>query len=455
MESPDTESPADIRADGTPSAAPADRPAEQPATGTRAAGDTAARGGRAARGTEAVRTAQDAAERSAAPAAAEGGSDQDAGTPEAALSPAPRDSSEGATASGNAATTGAPTARTAATRTAVSAVPGTGSAGAPARRSAGRARSRRAGSANAVVGTAKDDTRSTVDDDRSKGTGSPDRGAAVSVEGLGVKGPRGWAFRGVSGAAAPGSLVALAGPSGTGRTCLLLALTGRMRIKEGHADVGGLRLPRKMAAVRRISALAHVPGVSDLDQAFTVGEHLREAALLRRRFDGSPLALLRPRAERAAENRRRIDAALATAGLDPQSLPKGERTSVRDLERLEALRLSLALALVGEPRLLAVDDTDLKLGEADEAAVWTALRAVADSGVTVLAVCAEAPAQADTVIRTEGGTGDGGEAPAVTPKTRTDGTGGTTAAGSRHTHTGDPGKTEEGAADALAETGRA
>lgn len=229
----------------------------------------------------------------------------------------------------------------------------------------------------------------------------PRGAAAISVRDLGVKGPRGWAFRGVNADAEPGALVALAGPSGSGRTCLLLALTGRMKVKEGHADVAGLRLPRKMAAVRRISALAHVPGVSDLDPAFTVAEHLLERALLRRRFDGSPLDLLRSRSERAAENRRRIDGALKLAGLDPRTLPKGERTAVRDLERLEALRLSLALALITEPRLLAVDDTDLKLGEADESAAWSALRAVADSGVTVLAVCNEAPEQADVVIRTD------------------------------------------------------
>ncbi|WP_436943699.1 ATP-binding cassette domain-containing protein [Streptomyces sp. SudanB25_2051] len=215
-----------------------------------------------------------------------------------------------------------------------------------------------------------------------------------------MKGPRGWAFRGIGVDAAPGSLVALAGPSGSGRTCLLLALTGRMKAAEGFAEVGGVRLPRKMAAVRRFSALAHVPGVSDLDPAFTVAEHLREAALLRRRFAGSPLTLLRPRSGRAAENRRRVEAALEAAGLDPQTLPKGERTSVRDLERLEALRLSVALALLGEPRLLAVDDTDLKLGDAEEAAAWSMLRSVADSGVTVLAVCTEVPDEADVVVRT-------------------------------------------------------
>ncbi|GAA4923198.1 ATP-binding cassette domain-containing protein [Streptomyces coeruleoprunus] len=232
--------------------------------------------------------------------------------------------------------------------------------------------------------------------------GAAARGAAITARDFGLKGPRGWAFQGVGVDAAPGDLVAIEGPSGSGRTCLLLALTGRMRPGAGHAEVAGLRLPRKMAAVRRISALAHVPGVSDLDPSFTVAEHLREGALLRRRFDGSPLALLRARSGRAAENRRRIEAALEAAGLDPDALVKGERTSVRDLERLEALRLSVALALIGEPRLLAVDDTDLKLGAEDEEAAWSMLRSVADSGVTVLAVCNEAPAHASAVIRTDG-----------------------------------------------------
>ncbi|MFJ9579533.1 ATP-binding cassette domain-containing protein [Streptomyces sp. NPDC101191] len=219
-------------------------------------------------------------------------------------------------------------------------------------------------------------------------------GAAVVADGFGLKGPRGWAFRGIGFEAEPGSLVAIEGPSGTGRTCLLLALTGRMKTQEGHAEVAGLPLPRRMAAVRRISALGPVPGVSDLDPAFTVAEHLRERALLQRRFDGSLKALLRRPAERSADARARIDEALAAAGLDLATLPKGDRTSVRDLERLEALRLSIALALIGRPRLLALDDTDLKLSDADRAEAWALLRSVAASGITVLAVCSEAPEDA-------------------------------------------------------------
>lgn len=216
-------------------------------------------------------------------------------------------------------------------------------------------------------------------------------GLAVSARDFGVKGPRGWAFRGLRVEAEPGSLIAIEGPSGSGRTCLLLALTGRMKATEGSAVVGDARLPRQMAALRRVSALAHVPGVTDLEPALTVGEHLRERVLLQRRFGDSLRGLFRPRGERRDEVALRVDAALEAAGVDRAALPKGSRTAVRDLERVEALRLSVALALIGRPRLLAVDDTDLKLSEAERAEVWALLRSLADAGTTVLAVCSEAP----------------------------------------------------------------
>ncbi|MFI8254680.1 ATP-binding cassette domain-containing protein [Streptomyces filamentosus] len=299
------------------------------------------------------------------------------------------------------------------------------------------------------------------------------------AEGLGLKGPRGWAFRDVSLRAGAGALVALEGPSGTGRTCLLLALTGRMKTQEGHAEVGGLRLPRKMAAVRRIAGLGQVPGVSELDPSLTVAEHLRERALLQRRFDGSVRALLRRPGTRAAEARARIAEALAAAGLDLAALPKGERTSVRDLERLEALRLSIALALMGRPRLIGVDDTDLKLSDADRAEAWALLRAVAAAGTTVLAVCSEAPADAlrittvgtaaatpatpatgpaePTEPGTAAGPGTATEPTAVTepaePAETTPATEPAAAEGPAAATEDDI--TEEGTADALAETGRA
>ncbi|WP_030964070.1 ATP-binding cassette domain-containing protein [Streptomyces sp. NRRL S-378] len=237
-------------------------------------------------------------------------------------------------------------------------------------------------------------------------------GAAVKAENFGLKGPRGWAFRGVGLDAAPGSLIAVEGPSGSGRTCLLLALTGRMKPTEGHAEIGRHRLPKKMAAVRRIAALGPVPGVNDLDQSLTVAEQLREGALLQRHYGAPIRALLRPRAERRASAAARIATALDAAGLDLATLPKGERTTVRDLERLEAVRLSVAIALLGSPRLLALDDLDLKLSDTERTEVWSLLRSIAARGTTVVAVCSEAPA--DAVVLRTGPKEDGG-APGAGP----------------------------------------
>ncbi|MEU8916404.1 ATP-binding cassette domain-containing protein [Streptomyces nigrescens] len=325
---------------------------------------------------------------------------------------------------------------------------------------------------------------------------STPHGAAVTAAGFGVKGPRGWAFRNIDFTAGPGSLIAVQGPSGSGRTCLLLALTGRMKSAAGTAEVGGLPLPKKKAAVRSVTALAHVPGVAELDPALTVGEHLRERALLQGRFGGSLRALLRPRQERRAAARALVDAALSAAGLDLETLPKGIRTSVRDLERLEALRLSVALALIGGPRLLAVDDTDLKLSDDERAAAWKMLHGLAAAGTTVLAVCSEPPESDGEVMLVRTGSQSEPSSPAGAPGTPTatpdvpdarnttdttsttdskdgetgaaeeggqDGPSGSDGTGSPNSADGTPAGApasdghddEEGAADTLAETGRA
>ncbi|WP_405959130.1 ATP-binding cassette domain-containing protein [Streptomyces sp. NBC_00868] len=278
-------------------------------------------------------------------------------------------------------------------------------------------------------------------------------GAAVKAEDFGLKGPRGWAFRGVGIDAAPGSLIAVEGPSGTGRTCLLLALTGRMKPTAGHAEVGGHRLPKHMTAVRRVAALGPVAGVTDLDQALTVAEQLREGALLHRHYDGPVRALLRSPAERRADARARIEAALDTAGLDLTTLPKGPRTSVRDLERLESVRLSVAIALLGSPRLLALDDLDLKLSDTERTEAWALLRSIAAAGTTVLAVCSEAPDDA-VVVRTgpqEPAAPDAGADPAAdaAPAAEAD------TENDAENDTENETEETKGADDALAEAGRA
>ena len=61
----------------------------------------------------------------------------------------------------------------------------------------------------------------------------------------------------------------------------------------------------------------------------------------------------------------------------------------------------MALALVGGPRLLGIDDTDLKLSDDEREDVWALLRSLADAGTTVVAVCSEAPEGAVKVSTAE------------------------------------------------------
>jgi X-X-X-Leu-X-X-Gly heptad repeat protein len=89
----------------------------------------------------------------------------------------------------------------------------------------------------------------------------------IRAESFDLKGPRGRVFQDVTFAAPAGSLVAIEGPSGFGRTCLLLALTERMRATAGIAEVRGQPLPRHMARVRRFAALGPVAGVAELPSA--------------------------------------------------------------------------------------------------------------------------------------------------------------------------------------------
>ena len=223
-------------------------------------------------------------------------------------------------------------------------------------------------------------------------------GAAVTAEDFGLKGPRGWAFRGVR-------------------------LDARTR--RAHRDRGPVRLRPHLPAARPHRAgcappratprsavcacrarwppyagsarSARCPGSANSTRPSRSPSTCASAPCCSAASTVRCAPCCGPAPSAPPQPGNRIDTALDAAGLDPATLPKAERTSVRDLERLEALRLSVALALIGRPRLLAVDDTDLKLSDAERAEAWELLRSVADSGTTVLAVCSQAPEDAVTV----------------------------------------------------------
>ncbi|WP_017616199.1 ATP-binding cassette domain-containing protein [Nocardiopsis salina] len=195
-------------------------------------------------------------------------------------------------------------------------------------------------------------------------------GARVRAEGLALTTGEGPVYTGVDLTARPGTLTVFQADSGGGRSALLLSLTGRMRPTTGSLYVDGFTLPRQARKVRRLSSLGLMDDVNALEERARVREHLTEAVMLRNR--PAPRGL--------------VDQALDAA--DVPDIDRGSLT--KDLTMLERRRLGVALALIAEPRLLAVDDVDGGLGPGHQADLWGTLARLAEEGITVVATCADA-----------------------------------------------------------------
>lgn len=196
----------------------------------------------------------------------------------------------------------------------------------------------------------------------------------VEAAGLSLKGPQGWVYRGVSFAAEQGSLVAVAGASGSGRTSLLLTLAGRMKPSQGTVTVAG---QVKLRRIHKVAALAVLPGVNDLEASLTVGEHVKE------RLTGQ--GWMFPKTAR-----RRMAEALKAVGLDLD--PK---MTADELDPVQIIHFGVALALLERPEVVLVDDVGRGVTADRHAAVWEPLTRLTQ---TVIAACVDPPRNADQVV---------------------------------------------------------
>lgn len=189
-------------------------------------------------------------------------------------------------------------------------------------------------------------------------------GPLLVVEQLGLRTKAGAVFADVSFELAPGSLTVVVGPSGSGRSALLLAVTGRMRDLTGSVrlhDRAGTR-PRDLRAV---TAVARLSTLVEPEGQLTVGESITERALI----DGVEDA----EAERAVAE---VEELLGVA-LDRTLL-------VDQLAAPERTLLCVALALVRPAELVVLDDADRSLDLAAQRRLFDALAALAATGRTLL-----------------------------------------------------------------------
>jgi ABC-type multidrug transport system ATPase subunit len=189
-------------------------------------------------------------------------------------------------------------------------------------------------------------------------------GVAFAARGISARGLWGCAFANVSLDVAAGQLAVIAGPGGSGRTSLLLALAGRMRLVTGTITVGAHRLPADARPVQRLVAVAQARPAVDLDDDLRVGELITE----RKTIGGG-----RPKPSTVRET------------LDHLGFDAAPDLRVAALRPSDRTLFAVGLAAAEQPGAIVVDDADRECSPEEGHRVWAALAMLAARGCTVLA----------------------------------------------------------------------
>jgi ABC-2 type transport system ATP-binding protein len=166
------------------------------------------------------------------------------------------------------------------------------------------------------------------------------------------------AVRGISFAIEPGEVFGLLGPNGAGKTTTVEILEGYRSRDAGEVRVLGVDPQRAGRAWRE--RIGVVLQSSSLYATLTVEESLGLFAGYYRR-------------------RRDVDEVISLVGLEEKA-----RTRVRALSGGQQRRLDLALALVGDPDLIFLDEPTTGFDPAARRSSWEMLRGLRGLGKTIL-----------------------------------------------------------------------
>ncbi|MGE5390986.1 MAG: ATP-binding cassette domain-containing protein [Deltaproteobacteria bacterium] len=164
----------------------------------------------------------------------------------------------------------------------------------------------------------------------------------------------------------PSECFGLLGPNGAGKTTTMKMLYGKCvpdAKPESHMDIFGYHPGKDALAIKSFSGI--VPQQDNLDTELNVHDNL----YIYSRFYGiSP-----------GKARERI------AGLlEFMELQEKARVKIRELSGGMQRRLTIARALINQPRLLILDEPTTGLDPQVRHLIWTKLRELKDHGVTVL-----------------------------------------------------------------------
>lgn len=181
--------------------------------------------------------------------------------------------------------------------------------------------------------------------------------SAVVIRGLRVRRGATEVFDGLDLDIARGSVTGLLGPSGCGKTTLMRAIVGVQKIEGGTVSVLGE--PAGSAPLRR--RVAYDTQAASVYADLTVHQNLRYFARL---IGAAPAD---------------VDRVIDQVGLAAQA---GQ--SVGSLSGGQGNRVSLAVAMLGRPELIVLDEPTVGLDPVLRADLWAVFRALADTGVTML-----------------------------------------------------------------------
>ena len=187
--------------------------------------------------------------------------------------------------------------------------------------------------------------------------------ATIEAHGLEKRYGRTRALDGLDLVTEPGQVTAVLGPNGAGKTTFVRAVATLVRLDSGTLRVFGHDAQREPQRVRRLLGLAGQ--FAAVEPAMTGRENLEMVA----RLYGES----RPAARAAAQR--------VLAQLD---LVEPADRLVRTYSGGMRRRLDLGASLVGQPRLLLLDEPTTGLDPRSRIALWDAIRTLVEAGTDVL-----------------------------------------------------------------------